>query len=40
MIYAGASAYLQEAITGAIILAIIGVDCALHRRKKLMEELS
>ena len=40
LIYAGASAYLQEAITGAIILIIIGVDCALHRPAKRMEELS
>jgi ribose/xylose/arabinose/galactoside ABC-type transport system permease subunit len=40
LVYGNASAYLQEAITGAIILAIIGVDCALHRPAKLMEELS
>lgn len=40
LIYANASAYLQEAITGAIILVIIGVDCALHRPAKLMEELA
>ena len=40
LIYANANAYLQEAITGAVILAIIGVDCALHRKRKLMEELS
>jgi ribose/xylose/arabinose/galactoside ABC-type transport system permease subunit len=40
LIYAGASPYLQEAITGAIILLIIGVDCALHRQAKLMEELA
>ena len=40
LIYANASAYLQEAVTGAIILAIIGVDCALHRPAKRMEELS
>lgn len=40
LIYAGASAYLQEAITGGIILLIIGIDCALHRPRKLMEELS
>ena len=40
LIYAGASAYLQDAISGAIILAIIGTDCALHRRSKLMEELT
>ena len=40
LVYAGASAYLQDAITGGIILLIIGLDCALHRRRKLMEELS
>ena len=40
LVYAGASAYLQEAITGGIILLIIGLDCALHRRRKLMEELA
>lgn len=40
LIYAGASAFLQDAITGAIILLIIGVDCALHRVAKRMEELS
>jgi simple sugar transport system permease protein len=39
LIYAGASAYLQDALTGAIILVIIGVDCALHRPVKRMEEL-
>ena len=31
---------LQEAITGGIILVIIGMDCALHRRRKMMEELA
>jgi ribose/xylose/arabinose/galactoside ABC-type transport system permease subunit len=40
LIYAGASAYLQDALSGAIILLIIGIDCALHRRAKLMEELT
>lgn len=40
LVYAGASAYLQDAITGGIILLIIGVDCALHRPRKLMEELA
>jgi simple sugar transport system permease protein len=40
LIYAGASAYLQDALTGAIILVIIGVDCALHRPAKRMEELT
>ena len=40
LIYAGANAYLQDALTGAIILIIIGVDCALHRPAKRMEELT
>lgn len=40
LVYAGASAYLQDALTGAIILVIIGVDCALHRNTKRMEELA
>jgi simple sugar transport system permease protein len=40
LVYAGANAYLQDALTGAIILLIIGVDCALHRPVKLIEELS
>ena len=40
LIYAGASAYFQEAITGAIIVGVIGLDCALHRKRKLLEELA
>jgi ribose transport system permease protein len=40
LVYAGASAYIQEALSGAIILAVIGIDCALHRKAKLMEELA
>jgi ribose transport system permease protein len=40
LVYAGASPYIQEAVTGGIILTVIGVDCALHRRAKLMEELA
>lgn len=38
--YAGASPYIQDAMTGAIIIAVIGMDCALHRRQKLLEELA
>ncbi len=37
--YAGASPYWQDAIAGAIIVSVIGLDCALHRRQKLLEEL-
>lgn len=40
LVYAGASPYFQDAITGAIIIVVIGMDCALHRRRKLMEELA
>jgi len=40
MTYAGISPYFQEAITGALIIAVIGLDCALHRRRKLLEELA
>jgi simple sugar transport system permease protein len=40
LVYAEANVYLQDAFTGAIILLIIGVDCALHRKAKLMEELA
>ena len=38
--YAGVSPYFQEAIAGAIIISVIGLDCALHRRRKLLEELA
>jgi ribose/xylose/arabinose/galactoside ABC-type transport system permease subunit len=40
LIYAGVSPYFQEVITGALILAVIGFDCALHRRRKMIEELA
>jgi ribose/xylose/arabinose/galactoside ABC-type transport system permease subunit len=39
MIYAGVSEYWQTAIQGGVILAVIGFDCALHRRRKRFEEL-
>ena len=38
--YAGASPYSQEAIAGALIVLVIGLDCALHRRRKLLQELA
>jgi ribose/xylose/arabinose/galactoside ABC-type transport system permease subunit len=38
--YAGASPYAQDAIAGAVIVVVIGLDCALHRRRKLLEELA
>jgi ribose/xylose/arabinose/galactoside ABC-type transport system permease subunit len=40
LVYAGVSPYFQEAATGALIVAVIGLDCALHRRRKLLEELT
>ncbi|MBI3722033.1 MAG: DUF1015 family protein [Fimbriimonas ginsengisoli] len=40
LIYAGVSPYFQEVITGAIIIGVIGLDCALHRKRKLLEELA
>ena len=40
MTYAGVSPYFQDAITGAVIIGVIGLDCALHRREKLLEELA
>ncbi len=40
LVYAGASPYVQDAIAGGILIAVIGLDCALHRREKLMEELA
>jgi ribose/xylose/arabinose/galactoside ABC-type transport system permease subunit len=40
LIYAGVSPYFQEVITGAIIIGVIGLDCALHRQRKLLEELA
>jgi len=36
--YSGASPYSQDAITGAVIVLVIGLDCALHRRRKLLED--
>lgn len=40
MTYAGASPYAQDAIAGAVIVIVIGADCALHRPAKLLEELT
>jgi ribose/xylose/arabinose/galactoside ABC-type transport system permease subunit len=39
MLYAGVGEYWRTAVQGAAILAVIGIDCALVRRQKLMEEL-
>jgi ribose/xylose/arabinose/galactoside ABC-type transport system permease subunit len=40
MTYAGVSPYFHDAITGALIIGVIGMDCALHRKQKLLEELA
>jgi len=40
MTYAGISPYFQDAIAGAVIIGVIGMDCALHRKEKLLEELA
>jgi ribose/xylose/arabinose/galactoside ABC-type transport system permease subunit len=40
LVYAGVNPYFQEAVTGALIIGVIGLDCALHRRRKLLEELA
>jgi ribose/xylose/arabinose/galactoside ABC-type transport system permease subunit len=40
MTYAGISPYFQEAVAGAMIIAVIGLDCALHRRRQWLEELA
>jgi len=39
MLYAGVDEYWRTAVQGAAILAVIGIDCALGRRRKLREEL-
>lgn len=40
LIYAGVSPYFQELITGTIIVAVIGLDCAWHRKEKWTAELA
>ncbi len=40
LIFADISAYWQEVITGMVILSVIGADCAMHRKRKRMEELA
>lgn len=40
LIYGGVSPYFQEVITGGIIIGVIGLDCALHRPRKWLEELA
>ena len=40
LIYAGVNPYFQELITGTIIIAVIGFDCAWHRKEKWLAELA
>jgi ribose transport system permease protein len=39
LVYAGVGEYYRRAIQGGVIIAVIAVDCALNRRRKLLEEL-
>lgn len=39
MLYAGVSEFWRTAVQGLLIVAVIGFDCALHRRQKLLDEL-
>ncbi len=39
MLYAGVNEYYRTAIPGLMIVAVIGFDCAVHRRQKLLDEL-
>jgi ribose/xylose/arabinose/galactoside ABC-type transport system permease subunit len=39
MLYAGVDEYWRTAVQGTAILAVIGIDCGLGRRRKLREEL-
>ncbi len=39
MLYAGLSEYSRHAVHGALIIGVIGFDCLMHRKAKLLEEL-
>jgi ribose/xylose/arabinose/galactoside ABC-type transport system permease subunit len=39
MLYAGVSEFWRTALQGGVIVTVIGIDCLLHRRQKLLEEL-
>ena len=39
LLYVEIGAFYREAIQGSLILAVIGFDCALHRKQKLLDEL-
>ena len=40
LIYAGVSPYLQDVIIGGAIIVVIAMDCALHKKRKRLEELA
>ncbi len=40
MVYAGVSPYYQEVAAGATIIFVIGLDCGMHRKRKLLEEVA
>jgi ribose/xylose/arabinose/galactoside ABC-type transport system permease subunit len=39
LLYAGVAEHWRDAVQGAVIVAVIGLDCWLHRREKLLQEL-
>jgi ribose/xylose/arabinose/galactoside ABC-type transport system permease subunit len=39
LVYAGVGEYYRRAVQGAVIILVIGVNCALNRRRKLLSEL-
>jgi ribose transport system permease protein len=39
LIYAGVNPYYQDVIRGGLIIAVIGFDCAIHIKRKRLEEL-
>lgn len=40
LVYAGVSPYFQEVVSGAIIITVIGLDCGMNRKRKMLEEVS
>lgn len=39
LLSAGVNPYYQDAIRGGLIILVIGADCAMHRRRKRLDEL-
>ncbi|MEM7236084.1 MAG: ABC transporter permease [Planctomycetota bacterium] len=39
LVYAGVSPYFRDVVSGGAILFVIGLDCFLHKKRKLAEEL-